>query len=254
MMSGWGAQLQRGIPRALPLSCQLSRRIVTSACTTSSNDFTLLTANQATQLEPLMARDLTLRVLGDDGSIRALQIVVVRAADGLVRGYENNCPHQGGPINAQPGNFFSRRHPEHLICSRHGARFQLDDGYCVSGPCAGHGLHAVPLDTTADGVTIAIDDARSASRFGRLVVGSADESTLSPSFPIEVLRPRAAFPIVDAAPVPSASPSTPPADTTPAHGEGTALYRRPPPLAAVPEHVMQRMRQWEETDARLGTD
>ena len=238
------------VPRSISRAAALTRSLVTSECSGASN-FTLLTATQAAELEPLMARDLTLRVLGDDEAIRALQIIIVRAASGEVRGYENNCPHQGGPLNAQPGSsIFSRRHPEHLMCSRHGARFSCDDGYCVSGPCAGHGLHAVPLDATANGVTITIADARSASRFGRLLLGTPDESTLSPSSPVEVVRP-AAFPIVDAARVFAPAPTSPPAAMTPTDVED-AGQRRPPPLAPVPEHVLQRMRQWEITDARLG--
>lgn len=147
----------------------------------------------------LSARDLLLCVpCGDDGRIRALDVLVVRAADGTLRAFENSCPHQGGPLNAQPGAvLFSRprrssagRTLNHtdatlLRCARHGARFAPEDGACVSGPCAGHALHAVSVDESLAGVTISLEEARRAALAGGRIVqqppdgGSASSSLLA---------------------------------------------------------------------------
>ena len=42
---------------------------------------------------------------------------------------------------------------QHLQCSRHGARFLIEDGYCVNGPCAGKSLNEVKVEVGPDGVT-----------------------------------------------------------------------------------------------------
>lgn len=64
--------------------------------------------------------------------------------DGEVRAYLNFCPHLGIPLNWQPDQFMSLE-GTHIQCSTHGALFQLEDGYCFSGPCRGESL--TPLNT-----------------------------------------------------------------------------------------------------------
>lgn len=132
-----------------------------------TKQLTLLTAVEAAALHPLMARDLTLKLTDADGTVRGVDVLVARAADGKLHAYENNCPHQGGPLNARPGRFFSRAGRStggFLVCARHGAVFSPDDGVCVRGPCAGHALHAVPIDIGSEGsVTITIQEANRAS-------------------------------------------------------------------------------------------
>jgi len=56
--------------------------------------------------------------------------------------YENACPHTGMPLDFQPGRFLD---PEGAMiqCSTHGAKFRIEDGFCVSGPCEGDSLKAV---------------------------------------------------------------------------------------------------------------
>jgi nitrite reductase/ring-hydroxylating ferredoxin subunit len=70
-------------------------------------------------------------------------VLVVRA-DGAVRAYENACPHQGTPLETFPDRFLT---PEGdlIVCSTHGARFRVDDGICVSGPCKGEPLPPVSI-------------------------------------------------------------------------------------------------------------
>jgi nitrite reductase/ring-hydroxylating ferredoxin subunit len=58
--------------------------------------------------------------------------------------YVNSCPHTGMPLDFQPGKFLSADGTL-IQCSTHGAQFRIDDGYCVSGPCAGD--HLTPVET-----------------------------------------------------------------------------------------------------------
>jgi nitrite reductase/ring-hydroxylating ferredoxin subunit len=162
-------------------------QLLSSANTGSSMELdpnmmvSLLSAMDMATLQPLSAQEVTLRVRGDDGAIRHLGVIILKAADGILRAYENNCPHQGGPLNASPGGrFFSinqkrevsrNRDQGLLVCSRHGARFRPDDGLCVRGPCAGHALHVLPIQSDdSHGVTASIADVRRAACFGGRLV------------------------------------------------------------------------------------
>jgi len=62
---------------------------------------------------------------------------------GLVQVYVNSCPHVGLPLDIQPDGFLDRE-GRLIVCSAHGARFRVEDGMCVSGPCFGEALEAVP--------------------------------------------------------------------------------------------------------------
>ena len=57
--------------------------------------------------------------------------------------YVNSCPHIGLPLEAQPDRFLDRKR-ELIVCAAHGARFKVEDGACISGPCIGEALEAVP--------------------------------------------------------------------------------------------------------------
>lgn len=56
--------------------------------------------------------------------------------------YLNSCPHLGVPLEMLPDRFLDGRQ-EHVVCALHGARFRVEDGFCISGPCAGDSLEAV---------------------------------------------------------------------------------------------------------------
>lgn len=62
--------------------------------------------------------------------------------EGYVYAYINRCPHTGAPLDWQPHMFLS---PDgmHIQCSMHGARFRIEDGLCIAGPCAGRSLKKV---------------------------------------------------------------------------------------------------------------
>lgn len=70
--------------------------------------------------------------------------------DGQVRAYLNHCPHLGVPLNWQPDDFMSLE-GTHIQCATHGALFNLEDGYCIAGPCAGQSLTALNVKVEDDG-------------------------------------------------------------------------------------------------------
>ncbi len=72
-----------------------------------------------------------------------LEMFVVRRGD-EVFGYRNHCPHTGAPLDWAPDDFLDAD-GKFIQCAMHGALFNVDNGYCVLGPCAGQSLSRVPL-------------------------------------------------------------------------------------------------------------
>jgi len=68
--------------------------------------------------------------------------------------YENRCPHRGIQLEWQPDVFLDVD-KELIQCSSHGALFTIENGRCVSGPCLGDSLTAIPF--TIDEGYICID-------------------------------------------------------------------------------------------------
>lgn len=71
--------------------------------------------------------------------------------------YVNACPHLGVALDWAPDRFLTAD-GQLVACSTHGALFRIEDGHCVSGPCAGARLEAVPV-TIRDGVLLVPDEA-----------------------------------------------------------------------------------------------
>ena len=80
-------------------------------------------------------------------------IFVVRSDEGVF-GYVNSCPHIGVPLDMEPDEFISDFGDE-IICSTHGARFRIQDGECVSGPCTGDVLEPVAVKVEDNQVVLA---------------------------------------------------------------------------------------------------
>jgi nitrite reductase/ring-hydroxylating ferredoxin subunit len=88
---------------------------------------------------------------------------VVRRAE-HVAAYVNRCPHAGHPLNLSPDQFLT---PDGalLLCNSHGALFTPESGVCVSGPCRGRGLQALPVRVEGDCVLLDGDADELARRF-----------------------------------------------------------------------------------------
>ena len=68
--------------------------------------------------------------------------------DGLFYAYRNSCPHTGAPLDWVEHQFLDL--DSALIqCAVHDARFIIEDGLCIAGPCVGESLQK--LDITQQG-------------------------------------------------------------------------------------------------------
>ncbi len=66
---------------------------------------------------------------------------VVRQND-AVFAYLNVCPHAGRMLNWGPDRFLTRDQLM-IMCSAHGAVFEISTGLCVAGPCMGDRLSGI---------------------------------------------------------------------------------------------------------------
>ena len=72
------------------------------------------------------------------------QWLMVFYRDGRLTAWRNVCPHQGRALNWAPNEFLFS--PDGLlVCSHHGASFELGDGLCLEGPCRGDRLSPVDV-------------------------------------------------------------------------------------------------------------
>ncbi|MBC7984645.1 MAG: Rieske (2Fe-2S) protein [Candidatus Obscuribacterales bacterium] len=79
---------------------------------------------------------------------------VVRKGE-QVFAYLNRCPHAGHPLNWQPHEFLSMDRSA-LLCTSHGARFEITTGLCFAGPCVGREL--IPLSVRIEDELVILDD------------------------------------------------------------------------------------------------
>jgi Ferredoxin subunits of nitrite reductase and ring-hydroxylating dioxygenases len=87
----------------------------------------------------------------DDGDVRH-DVLVVRKA-GHVFAYVNACPHIGTPLDFLPDQFLTRDR-RYLLCSTHGAMFEIATGLCIAGPCKGQSLKAIPVSVRGNDVVV----------------------------------------------------------------------------------------------------
>ena len=87
------------------------------------------------------------------GKVRPFALVVLRTEDNRYFGYENRCPHTGVWLNVRSGKYLDEQ-GDALVCSRHGARFTLESGLCLTGPCEGQWLESFPVAAVAGDVCL----------------------------------------------------------------------------------------------------
>lgn len=83
------------------------------------------------------------------------EVLLIRA-DGDVTAWFNYCQHWRD-VSLDKGDGAMVRDGE-IVCSRHGATFEKDDGMCTFGPCEGAVLDQLSVETTAGGVFLDDDD------------------------------------------------------------------------------------------------
>ena len=76
--------------------------------------------------------------------------------NGTLTAWQNVCPHQGRSLNWAPNRFLFDDEGR-LVCSHHGATFDLRDGRCIDGPCKGALLTRVPVSVSEGLVYLDVD-------------------------------------------------------------------------------------------------
>jgi len=74
--------------------------------------------------------------------------------EGRVVAYRNECPHTGGELDWNEGDFLERD-GKLVVCATHGALFEPETGRCVAGPCRGATLEAVAVRDDGESVVAA---------------------------------------------------------------------------------------------------
>ncbi len=69
-------------------------------------------------------------------------VFVIRKGESIYV-YENFCPHNGTSMSWIQNSYLTGDGSK-VECYLHGARFNIEDGVCVVGPCEGDKLHVVP--------------------------------------------------------------------------------------------------------------
>jgi nitrite reductase/ring-hydroxylating ferredoxin subunit len=89
----------------------------------------------------------------DDGGSRGFDpkgegrdtVFVVRQGE-RVHAWRDSCPHIDGAPMAWRKDAYLSGDRSRIVCSAHGARFDIETGVCTLGPCLGQSLTGVPLD------------------------------------------------------------------------------------------------------------
>ncbi len=92
--------------------------------------------------------DLTSKSFNIKIKRKSTDIFLIRKDD-QVYAYQNVCPHAQAPLEWNPDEFLDEK-KETIICALHGARFSIEEGSCLGGPCEGIGLTAVEVDVLND--------------------------------------------------------------------------------------------------------
>ena len=89
--------------------------------------------------------------LSPDATGRPREAIVLCDGRRVVRAYLNLCRHLPVPLDAASRDFLR---DGQLQCATHGARYRLEDGLCVVGPCRGASLFALPVHIEGDEVFV----------------------------------------------------------------------------------------------------
>ena len=73
-----------------------------------------------------------------------------------VRAYRDACPHFGDTPMAWRKDAYLNGDGTRIMCSAHGAQFDIATGECLLGPCLGQHLAPVDIDVTSDGDIVLI--------------------------------------------------------------------------------------------------
>lgn len=79
---------------------------------------------------------------------------------GRVQGWRNACPHVAGAPMAWRKDSYLSADAQHIVCSAHGAQFNIDTGLCTRGPCVGESLSRVVVHEAEGDIYIVLEDSK----------------------------------------------------------------------------------------------
>jgi nitrite reductase/ring-hydroxylating ferredoxin subunit len=103
------------------------------------------------ELEELTTKQFEYLYLGD------IHHGFVINCQGKLFAYENKCPHTGVELNWQENSFLNYDN-SNIQCATHGAQFQINDGFCIWGPCIGQYLKEIPLKVVSNKVYLDLNE------------------------------------------------------------------------------------------------
>lgn len=115
-----------------------------------------MTSGQRITNVATVPEDSTLLVTVEERESGEQREAMLIQADSGVKGWFNYCQHWRD-VSLDSGDGAMVRDDE-IVCGRHGATFETDDGECTFGPCEGAVLDELPVRTTADGVFLDTDE------------------------------------------------------------------------------------------------
>ena len=89
------------------------------------------------------------KLISVDGEPPFKSIILVKS-DANYRAYWNICQHIAIPLDGGLGKL--PLVDGYLVCSTHGAKYEVSDGNCIKGPCSGERLPAIELEITEETV------------------------------------------------------------------------------------------------------
>ncbi|WP_232476031.1 Rieske (2Fe-2S) protein [Flavisphingomonas formosensis] len=96
--------------------------------------------------------DGTARVYEIELSERRFRGLIARRGERLF-GFVDRCPHAAVPLTRSATD--DPIDNGLIQCCWHGARFEMESGYCVSGPCQGRSLSPWPIAVKGDRIVTA---------------------------------------------------------------------------------------------------
>jgi nitrite reductase/ring-hydroxylating ferredoxin subunit len=78
----------------------------------------------------------------DDGKVLN---IFIQKIEGVIAAYENVCPHAGTPLNLFNDKFLDLDN-KYLLCRTHGAKFDVNTGECIAGPCKHEFLRKIAFE------------------------------------------------------------------------------------------------------------
>jgi nitrite reductase/ring-hydroxylating ferredoxin subunit len=80
--------------------------------------------------------------------------IFIQRWDDKVYAYRDACPHLKLPLDWRRGHFLDIE-GQNIQCGHHGARFRVQDGLCIDGPCKGEYLTPVRIVVRGDEILVA---------------------------------------------------------------------------------------------------